>query len=93
MLNGIIGFNFGVFAVTTAITTHDNESGREGFDCECVFEKGDVAFATQIALSNGLIGYVWGTPHGACFATIIFGFKGDVIGLNYGFNLDFNCGY
>ena len=67
LVNGIVGFNFGVFAVTTATTAHDNESEREGFDCECVFEKENVAFATQIGLRNGLIRCVCGTP---CFATI-----------------------
>ena len=39
LLNGIIGFNFGVFAVIIVIIAYDNESEREGFDCECVFEK------------------------------------------------------
>ena len=40
LLNGIIGFHFDLFAVTTAITTctYDNQSEREEFDCECVFE-------------------------------------------------------
>ena len=49
MLNGIYYwfFNFGSFAVTTAITTHDNGSEREGFDCKCVFENENVAVATQ----------------------------------------------
>ena len=87
LLNGIIGFNLCLFAVTTAITTHHNEGEREGFDCECVFEHKHVAFAPKIALTNGLIGYVCGTPHGAGFATITFGFKGNVIGSNNDFNV------
>ena len=90
LLNGIIGFNFGVFAVRTTIT-HDNESEREECDCECVFENANVAFATQIGLRKGLIRGVCGTPHDGCFATIIFGFKRDVIRFNNGFNFDFNC--
>ena len=34
LLSGIIGFNFGLFAVAAAITTYNNESEIEGFDCE-----------------------------------------------------------
>ena len=91
LLNGIIGFNFGVFGVTTTITTHDNKSERERCDCECVFENENVAFATQISLRNDLIRCVCGTPHDVFFATIIFGFKKDVVGFNNGFNFDFTC--
>ena len=72
LLNGIIALNLPLFAVTTAITIHDNESEIDGCDCKCVFENVSVAVATQIE-SNGLIGFVCYTPHGACFSTIIFG--------------------
>ena len=50
LLNCIIDFNCSVFAVTTAVTTHDNRTNE--------------------------------APHRACFATIIFGFKRDVIGFS-----------
>ena len=47
LLSGIIGFNFDLFAVATAITTHNNESEREGLDCDYVFEHENAAFAAN----------------------------------------------
>ena len=46
----------------------------------------------QIGLSNMVYLDVYVIhPHGACFATIIFGFKRDVVGFNSGLGFDFNC--
>ena len=38
-------FYFDLFAVATAITTHNNESERKGLDCEYVLENENAAFA------------------------------------------------